>query len=81
MDGILAKALHHKYKNDAVRRSWCIKGPNWWDVEILEDDGAGKAQRASTQFTQAELETAVEEWIEAVEADPSLDVPTYEEAD
>ena len=76
---MLEQALNHKYKDDPIRSQWVIHGENWWDVEIVEDDGTGHAVRSSTQLTKAEIETAIEEWIEALANDPTLGQPPADE--
>jgi len=74
----LVDAIHHKYKDDPIRSQWVITGGNWWDVEIVEDDGNGDAVRSATQLSKAEVETAIEEWIVAKAADPTLGEPPTE---
>ena len=81
---MLSEALNHKYKDDPIRSQFVIKGMNWWDVEIVEDDGSGvdgevgMAVRSATQFSKTEIDTAVEEWIVAKAADPTLGEPPAE---
>ncbi len=71
----LVDAIHHKYKDDPIRSQWVVRGQNWWDVEIVEDDGNGHAKKSATQLSKAEVETAIEEWIVAKAADPTLGEP------
>lgn len=75
---MLAEAIYYKYKDDPIRSQWAIRGENWWDVEITEDNGDGDAVRSATQLSKAEVETAIEEWIVAKAADPTLLEPPAE---
>jgi len=75
---MLAEAIYYKYKDDPIRSQWSIRGENWWDVEITEDNGDGDAVRSATQLSKAEVETAIEEWIVAKAADPTLGEPPAE---
>ncbi len=78
---MLPEAIYYKYKDDPIRSKFVIRGTNWWDVEIIEDDGSGEdgepgmAVRSATQLSKAEVETAIEEWIVAKAADPTLGQP------
>ena len=82
---MLAEAILYKYKDDPIRSQFVTRGENWWEVEIVEDDGsgvdgeAGEAVRSATQLTKAEIETAIEEWIEALANDPTLGQPPADE--
>ena len=78
MSEILVNAINHKYKDDPIRSQWIVRGSNWWDVEIVEDDGDGNAKKSATQLSKAEVETAIEEWIVAKAADPTLGEPPTE---
>tara|TARA_B100001250_G_scaffold167043_1_gene143795 strand:- start:38 stop:280 length:243 start_codon:yes stop_codon:yes gene_type:complete len=78
MSEILINAINHKYKDDPIRSQWIVRGPNWHDVEIVEDDGDGNAKRSATQLSKAEVETAIEEWIVAKADDPTLGEPPKE---
>ena len=75
---MLINAINHKYKDDPIRSQWVITGENWYNVEIVEDDGDGDAVRSATQLSKAEVETAIEEWIVAKAADPTLGEPPTE---
>jgi hypothetical protein len=81
---MLAEAIYYKYKDDPIRSKFVIRGTNWWDVEIIEDDGSGEdgesgiSARSATQLSKAEVETAIEEWIVAKAADPTLLEPPAE---
>ena len=75
---MLINAIIHKYKDDPIRSQWVITGENWHNVEIVEDDGNGDAVRSATQLSKAEVETAIEEWIVAKAADPTLLEPPAE---
>ena len=76
---MLINAINHKYKDDPIRSQWVITGENWYNVEIVEDDGDGDAVRSATQLSKAEVETAIEEWIVAKAADPTLGEPPADE--
>ena len=53
---MLAEAIYYKYKDDPIRSKFVIRGTNWWDVEIIEDDGSGEdgesgiSARSATQL-------------------------------
>ncbi len=72
---ILEDALDYKYKDDPIRGNWVTRGPNWFDVEIVEDDGTGHARKSATQLSEAEVHAAIDEWIAAKTADPTLEGP------
>ena len=82
MKDVLAMAIYHKYKDDPNRTEWRVMGPNWYDVEIMSTDpetgGACEAD-AQYQLSKEEVETAIDEWVVAKRADPSLYEPPEEE--
>tara|TARA_X000001388_G_C2201189_1_gene111345 strand:+ start:685 stop:924 length:240 start_codon:yes stop_codon:yes gene_type:complete len=75
MKNILAFAIYHKYKDDPIKSQFHVTGPNWYDVEILKDDGNGFAIPHETQLTKEEVETAIDEYIVKIRANPKLNDP------
>ena len=73
----LAMAIYHKYKDDPNRSQWGCGGNNWYDIEVLMDDGNGNAIPAPEeyQFTKEECDIAMAEYIAAKRANPKLDDP------
>ena len=75
MQDVLAMAIYHKYKDDPNRKEWRVMGPNWYDVEIMSTDpktGEGCEAQVKYQLSKEEVETAIDEYIVAKRADPSL---------
>ena len=56
---MIGDALYYKYKDDPVRSNFVVKGINWWDVEIVKDDGNGHAIPHETQLSKEEIDTAI----------------------
>ena len=52
---------------------------NWWDVEVVKDDGNGHAIPHETQLSKEEIDTAIEEYKEALAKNPDLNKPPADE--
>jgi len=76
---MIEKALNYKYKNDEIRKNYVVRGLNWYDVEIVKDDGNGYAIPHEIQLSKEEVETAIVEYKEALRLNPKLDDPPEEE--
>ena len=76
---MIGDALYYKYKDDPVRSNFVVKGINWWDVEIVKDDGNGHAIPHETQLSKEEIDTAIEEYKEALAKNPDLNKPPADE--
>ena len=75
---MLIEAILYKYKDDPIRKNVVVKGPNWYDVEIVKDDGNGYAIPHETQLSKEEVETAIVEYKEALRLNPKLNDPPTE---
>ena len=72
---MLIEAILYKYKDDPIRKNVVVRGPNWYDVEIVKDDGNGYAIPHETQLSKEEIETAIVEYKEALRLNPKLNDP------
>tara|TARA_B100000287_G_C19990101_1_gene526159 strand:- start:28 stop:261 length:234 start_codon:yes stop_codon:yes gene_type:complete len=75
---MLIEAILYKYKDDPIRKNVVVRGPNWYDVEIVKDDGNGYAIPHETQLSKEEVETAIVEYKEALRLNPQLNDPPTE---
>lgn len=76
---MLIEAITYKYKDDPIRKNVVVRGINWYDVEVVKDNGNGYAIPHETQLSKEEVETAIVEYREALRLNPKLNDPPDEE--